>query len=188
MPCVQTMKLEKGAQIVAMAVLPPGIAPSGGDDSEDEASSSAASGAGEDEGGAGGDDPAAVPCLLLVTAQGLGKRVPIAQFRLRSGRIGAGVRAVTLNEGDRLAAVQVVSADGPGAAAGRALASGSDMEEGSQGGNAPTNVLLSTQQGQLVRVPIEGLRLTSRIAKGQRVIKVREGDEVVAATVLTSHQ
>ena len=174
------MKLDKGGQIVGMALLPPGLASEAGDDDEDAPSASASAG-GEEEGGEG---PATEPCLLLVTAQGLGKRTPISQFRLR-GRVGQGVRAATLNPGDRLAVVQLVSADLPGAAAAAATSSTDSDDERRGGGGAPTDVLLSTQQGQLVRVPIEGLRPSGRAAKGQRVIKVREGDEVAAATVLS---
>ena len=177
------MTLSEGADIVAMAILPKGVAPDGASDEEDEeeASPSASSGAGEDEeAGSSGDTMAAAgPCLLVVTEQGLGKRTPISGFKLTRSRTGKGVKALRLNPGDRLAAAQVVE-DGSGAAGGAAISSTDDDA-------APrvSDVLLSTQQGQLVRVPITSIRVIGRTAKGQRVVKVREGDVVVAATVLS---
>ena len=184
------MTLTKGTDIVAMAILPPGIVPDGSDDEdaagtdpeglsgvvdahEADYEAQAALDIGEvaDASGAdGGSGPAAAgPHLLLVTQQGLGKRMSISEIRLRSGRTGVGIRAMQLNQGDRLAAVQVV---------------GEPLGDGKHAGDAAADVLLSTQQGQLVRVPVADINMHSRMAKGHRLVKVREGDEVVAATVI----
>ena len=201
------MTLGKGAEIVGMALLPAGIAPEGSFDEEDllleespeeepsEAAAGSLAAASGSSGGGGGGEPTD-PCLLLVTRHGLGKRCLISDFRIRSSRTGKGVRSLRLNAGDRLAAVQVVGSVVPpaGAAAGEAGVSGSDSEDersGQSGGGvaaaapAHSDVLLSTQQGQLVRVPMRGISILSRQAKGLRLVKVREGDEVVAATMLS---
>lgn len=189
------MTLAEGAEIVAMAILPAGVVPEVAPDEPEEeeeeegavATSSISLGEDEVEGeedGSAGDVADIGPCLLLVSRQGLGKRTPIADFRLRAGRTGRGIKALKLNPGDRLAAVQVVGVAAGAKAAEGGAESGSEQEErGSRGG--PADVLLSTQQGQLVRVPISRIRVYGRAARGRRVIKVRENDEVIAATVLS---
>lgn len=185
LPCsVQSMRLGKGDEVVAMAILPAGIAPEASMDEEDEEARAAAAAASlgeEDEVAEGGAD-AAGPCLLIVTEQGLGKRCLISEFRLRS-RTCMGVRAALLNPGDRLAAVQVVGAGATAPPRG----SDTDTDEQKSAGN-DTDVLLSTEQGQLVRVPIHGLRLLARATKGSKLVKVREGDRVLAATVLSNRK
>jgi DNA gyrase subunit A len=185
------MILSDGAEIVAMAVLPAGVAPQGGEEEEEEAAAAADDGEGEEEEdesvvvGGGGDAEAGAgdsgPHLLLVTAQGQGKRVRVSDFRVKTGRVGQGVRAINLKAGDRLAAMQLVGA--PGGAAAAAADSGSDAE-GAAAPPAAGDVLLSTHQGQLVRVPVGPIRVMGPTAKGTRLVRVRDGDEVVAATLL----
>lgn len=172
---LQTMALSDGADIVAMAVLPAGMAPEGSidEDDEDDADATHSGSPGEEE-ASSSEATTAGPCLLVVTQQGLGKRMSISAFPLRSSRTGKGLKAVRLNPGDRLAAAQVVGA-------GVAAASGS----GTDNVRPSEDVLVSTQQGQLVRVPISSISLVAgRATKGHRVVRVREGDEVVAATLL----
>lgn len=50
---------------------------------------------------------ATVPTVLLVTAQGLGKRVPVESFKLQR-RGGMGTIAIKCNAGDKLVALHVV--------------------------------------------------------------------------------
>ena len=50
-----------------------------------------------------------IPTVLLVTAQGLGKRVPAEAFQLQH-RNGKGNIAIKCNTGDKLMALHVVSA------------------------------------------------------------------------------
>ena len=180
------MKLSKGTHIVAMSILPAGIAPEASSSDDEEEEEEAPAGAAAAAAGAaapGSGSPAAAaeeeagPCLLLVTQQGLGKRTPISDFRVHSSRTGKGVKALRLNPGDRLATVQVVGIAAPGSTA----SSGGGGEE--EAGSA--DVLVSTQQGLLVRVPISDIRISSRQAKGFRLVRVQEEDEVVAATVLS---
>ena len=193
------MRLSEDAAIVAMAILPQGMVPEGSIDEEDEddgsapATSSGSGSPGEEEeaDGAAAAAAAAGPYLLLVSAQGLGKRTPISEFRLLSGRTGKGMKCMKLNAGDRLAAAQVVGvAPQPAAAAPATGSSDEDGPGGSGGGGdgSEPDVLLSTQQGQLVRVPMSSISVIGRNTKGRRVVKVREGDEVAAATVLSKRQ
>lgn len=46
-------------------------------------------------------------CFSPLVAQGMGKRVPLDSFRIQN-RGGMGLKSIKLNEGDRLAAVEVV--------------------------------------------------------------------------------
>lgn len=96
--------------------------------------------------------------------QGLGKRVPISSFRLSKGRIGKGMKAVKVNEGDAVAAAMVVGTSKAGA----------DGED----------ILISTVNGMVLRVPATSCHIYSRNAKGSTVVKVREGDEVSAVAVI----
>ncbi|EFN51479.1 hypothetical protein CHLNCDRAFT_56398 [Chlorella variabilis] len=174
----KSMTLSKGTDIVAMAILPAGIVAEGPNDedylsiegshdmdySEGKAAETPAESSSNEEQSAG-------PYLLLVTQQGLGKRTCISEFRLRA-RTGSGIQALRLNLGDRLAAVQDESSATKTSSSGRKPEAGAD-------------VVLSTQQGQLVRVPVADVNIHSRFAKGHRLVKVRQGDEVVAATVLS---
>ena len=42
------------------------------------------------------------------------------------------------------------------------------------------DLLIGTEQGQMIRVPVNSIRITHRKAKGVRVINLYEGDSVVA--------
>ena len=81
--CVQGMRLERKETLVGMSILSASV------------TSAAAA-----EGGA-------TPTVLLVTAQGLGKRLPAEAFKLQH-RAGMGNIAIKCNDGDRLMALHVV--------------------------------------------------------------------------------
>lgn len=101
--------------------------------------------------------------------QGLGKRVPVSLFRVKKNRRGKGLTAIRLSAGDALAAADVVGA----------ARDGKDCTQ--------EDALISTVNGMLLRVPISQVAKTSRYAKGHRVVKVKEGDEVSAVTAI-QHQ
>ena len=81
--CVQGMRLERKETLVGMSIL----------------SASVTSAAATKRG--------ATPTVLLVTAQGLGKRLPAEAFKLQH-RAGVGNIAIKCNAGDRLMALHVV--------------------------------------------------------------------------------
>lgn len=83
------MRLERNETLVGMSIL----------------SASVTSAAG----GKGGGGGSATPTVLLVTAQGLGKRLPAEVFKLQH-RAGVGNIAIKCNAGDRLMALHVVCA------------------------------------------------------------------------------
>ena len=92
------MALAKSETLIGMSILPASVASAmesegGSQESEEEDSS--------------GGSTTATPSVLLVTAQGLGKRVPVAAFKLQH-RAGKGNIAIKCNPGDRLVALHVV--------------------------------------------------------------------------------
>ncbi|KAL3143174.1 hypothetical protein ABBQ38_002033 [Trebouxia sp. C0009 RCD-2024] len=103
---------------------------------------------------------AASPTVLLVTAQGLGKRVPVEAFPLQR-RAGMGNIAIKCNPGDRLVALHVV-----------------DHGEGSE-----TDVLLGSEQGLMTRIALDKIALhKGRSGKGMRLMKLKDGDSLQTVT------
>ncbi|BDA50481.1 DNA gyrase subunit A [Coccomyxa sp. Obi] len=157
---LKSMGLTGDARLVGMSVLPAGLsAPeaSGSETDDDFAEEDAAQPPEELA-----DSP--VPSLLLVTQQGLGKRVPLDLFRTQ-GRGGKGLRAIKLNEGDCLSALEVVG-----------LGENARDEE----------MLLTTAGGMMNRTAVSNIRRCSRTARGVSVANLQEGDTVQAITVLRS--
>ena len=89
----------------------------------------------------------------------------ISSFRLQ-GRIGRGTRAVRLGLGDSLATA--ILAGGPGEAS-------MDLQQ---------DILISTANGMLLRVAVKDVAVLSRLAKGHRIVKLRDGDEVGTVTIV----
>jgi DNA gyrase subunit A len=99
---------------------------------------------------------AAEQFVLTATELGFGKRSSSFEFRV-SGRGGKGIRATDptkLKEiGPLVAAFPVEDTD---------------------------EIMLVTNGGQLIRVPVEGIRIVSRASKGVRVFSTGEGERVVS--------
>jgi DNA gyrase subunit A len=99
---------------------------------------------------------AAEQFVLTTTEQGYGKRSSSYEFRV-SGRGGKGIRATDptkLKEiGYLVAAFPVEMSD---------------------------QIMLVSDGGQLIRVPVDGIRITSRASKGVRVFNTAEGEKVVS--------
>jgi len=96
--------------------------------------------------------------LLLVTANGYGKRVPLSDIPSQR-RGGKGVIGIKLDK-----------ITGPVVAA---LLVGDDDE-----------VALSTASGKVIRFPTSQVSTFSRYARGVRLIRVNEGDQVASAVVI----
>ena len=99
---------------------------------------------------------AAEQFVLTATQFGYGKRSSSFEFRV-TGRGGKGIRATDptkLGEiGPLVAAFPVEPAD---------------------------QIMLVTDGGQLIRVPVDGIRITSRASKGVRVFNTASGEKVVS--------
>ncbi len=92
--------------------------------------------------------------VLVVTQKGYGKRTQLEDYRLQS-RGGVGVKTV-----------QITNKTG--------LVVGARMV------NSDDVLMLSTSQGTLIKMPMEGIRHVGRVAQGVILIRLEEGDEVTA--------
>ncbi|TFG25754.1 MAG: DNA gyrase subunit A, partial [Promethearchaeota archaeon] len=92
--------------------------------------------------------------VLTLTKNGYGQRTLIKEYR-KTGRAAKGVINISLSEeeDDKVIAIKIAK----------------DMD-----------LLIGTEQGQMIRVPVNSIRITHRKAKGVRVINLYEGDSVVA--------
>lgn len=92
--------------------------------------------------------------ILTLTENGYGQRTPVKEYR-KTGRGAKGVKNITLDQKkkDKVIAIKIAK---------------------------HMDLLIGTEQGQVIRVPVDSIRITHRKAKGVRVIKLYEGDSVVA--------
>ncbi|MEB3322085.1 MAG: DNA gyrase C-terminal beta-propeller domain-containing protein, partial [Synechococcaceae cyanobacterium] len=146
---VRAMNLRSGDSLVSMDVLPAELA-------DRVARSAEEAGEGEDE----SEEVAASegPWVLVASASGLGKRVPVDQFRLQK-RAGMGLRAMKFRrEADTLVGLRVL---GPG-------------EE----------LLLVSERGVIVRVAADAIPQQSRAATGVRLQRLDAGDRLVEVVLV----
>ncbi len=92
--------------------------------------------------------------ILTLTQKGYGQRTYVKEYR-KTGRSAKGVKNITLNKAknDEVIAIKIAK---------------------------HMDLLVGTEQGQVIRVPVDSIRITHRTAKGVRVIKLYENDSVVA--------
>ncbi|MFX0011263.1 MAG: DNA gyrase subunit A [Candidatus Hermodarchaeota archaeon] len=92
--------------------------------------------------------------ILTLTENGNGQRTYVKEYR-KTGRGAKGVKNITLDEtkNDKVIAIKIAK---------------------------HMDLLIGTEQGQVIRVPVDSIRITHRKAKGVRVIKLYENDYVVA--------
>jgi len=147
---VRAMTLRPGDQLVSMDVLPVELA----DRVE-------GSGAGEAEEEVEPEDDLSVsdgPWVLVASASGLGKRVPVDQFRLQK-RAGMGLRCMKFRrDGDVLVGLKVLGAG----------------EE----------VLLVSERGVIVRMQADAVPQQSRAATGVRLQRLDAGDRLAEVVLV----
>ncbi len=92
--------------------------------------------------------------ILTLTKNGHGQRTKVKEYR-KTGRGAKGVKNISLNleKQDEVIASRIAH---------------------------HMDLLIVTEQGQVIRVPIDSIRITHRKAKGVRVIRLYENDSVVA--------
>jgi len=90
--------------------------------------------------------------VLTLTRNGYGQRTQIKEYR-KTGRAAKGVINITLKEeeNDKVIAIRIAE---------------------------DKDLLIGTEQGQVIRVPVDSIRITHRKAKGVRVINLYENDLV----------
>jgi DNA gyrase subunit A len=155
---VRAMTLRPGDSLVSMDVLPAELADRVASIS---ASDSSAADSSDDEGeeGEGDDTPASDgPWVLVASASGLGKRVPVDQFRLQK-RAGMGLRAMKFRrDGDELVGLKVLGAG----------------EE----------LLLVSEKGVIVRTQADAVPQQSRAATGVRLQRLDAGDRLAEVVLV----
>jgi DNA gyrase subunit A len=94
--------------------------------------------------------------ILNVSENGYGKRSSSYEFRV-TGRGGKGIRATDTSKVDeiglQIAAFPVLPSD---------------------------QLMLVTSGGQLIRVPVDGIRIAGRATKGVTIFRTSDGDKVVS--------
>ena len=94
--------------------------------------------------------------LLTVTENGYGKRTPFGEYRVqRRGGKGLIANDLTAKTGDLVTALSVHDTDA---------------------------IMIVTRQGTMIRMPVDGVRVTGRSAQGVKLIDLAEGDVVMSAT------
>ena len=143
---VRSMNLRKGDSLVSMDVLPAELA-------DQIAASADDAGDGDDAGDVAETAVAAEgPWVLVASASGLGKRVPVTQFRLQK-RAGMGLRAMKFRtDSDELVGLRVLGAG----------------EE----------LLLVSEKGVIVRTSADAIPQQSRAATGVRLQRLDKGDRL----------
>ncbi len=92
--------------------------------------------------------------LLTVCERGIGKRTPLADYPVK-GRGTGGVIAIRATEkSGEVVGVRIVRDE--------------------------DDLMVITDRGKLIRMPVDGLRVMSRITTGVRIIRLEEGERVVA--------
>jgi DNA gyrase subunit A len=99
------------------------------------------------------------PWLLMATASGLGKRVPLSHFRL-SARGTYGVFCIKLADKDSLVSLHEVNGG---------------KEDGE-------DCLVATKSGMMIRTPVSGFNIVGRQAKGVRVVRMQGTDLLSSVT------
>jgi len=92
--------------------------------------------------------------LLTITENGYGKRSPIEEYR-KTHRGSKGVRTIITNE--RNGPVLWVR----------------EVEEDDE-------IMLTSQDGMMVRIPVNGIRVQGRNTMGVTIMKLNKGDKVVS--------
>jgi DNA gyrase subunit A len=151
---VKSMSLKKGDELISMDILPSQVIAQMVEASAEDATDDIDENITEDTTVPAGEGP----WILVVTTGGLGKRVPVTQFRLQN-RAGMGVLAIKFRKkGDRLAALRVVNAD----------------EE----------MMIVTNRGIIIRQAINAISPQSRMATGVRVQKLDDDDAIMAVALV----
>ncbi len=138
---VRSMNLRNGDSLVSMDVLPKELADQVATSSEEDV-----------EDGSDTSTTTEGPWVLVASATGLGKRVPVTQFRLQK-RAGMGLRAMKFRrDGDELVGLRV-------------LGHGEEL-------------LLVTERGVIVRTSADKIPQQSRAATGVRLQRLDSGDHL----------
>ncbi len=155
---VRSMSLKKGDELIGMDVLPSQVVNAIAEAAEADTGTEALE-MGVVEGEEVLEEAASPgPWVLVVTTGGLGKRVPVGQFRLQK-RAGMGVMAIKFRKkGDQIAALRVV--------------------------NPGDEMMIVTSRGIIIRQAVDAISPQSRMATGVRVQKLDADDAILAVALV----
>jgi DNA gyrase subunit A len=148
---VRAMSLRNGDELISMDILPSQVveavvqATESGSNSDDD----------DDTVTNGSEDG---PWVLVITASGLGKRVPVAKFRLQN-RAGMGLMAIKFRKGDDTLASLLVVGEGD-------------------------ELMLVTNRGIIIRQRVNDISIQSRPATGVRLQRLDAEDAIAAVAVV----
>ncbi|WP_088891892.1 DNA gyrase subunit A [Leptolyngbya ohadii] len=146
---VRAMSLREGDELISMDILPSQVVAQVAEADAPES---------ESEEVLDNETSQQGPWALVITTGGLGKRVPVTQFRLQN-RAGMGLRAIKFRkQGDRLAALQVVNED--------------------------DEIVIVSSRGIIIRQAVKAISCQSRAATGVRVQRLDEDDAIVAVALV----
>ncbi|MCA9364992.1 MAG: DNA gyrase subunit A [Candidatus Moranbacteria bacterium] len=99
--------------------------------------------------------------LLVITENGMGKRTTLSAYKIQK-RGGTGIRTANIDaKTGSIVGAYVVNAD-----------------------DAEADLIVTSQKGQIIRIPIKSIPVLGRSTKGVKIMKPRAGDTLSAATVL----
>ncbi|MBD2230194.1 DNA gyrase subunit A [Phormidium tenue] len=144
---VRAMSLRDGDELISMDILPSQVveavqAAENDDDDDDTITNGSESG----------------PWVLVITASGLGKRVPVAKFRLQN-RAGMGLMAIKFRKRDDTLASLLVVGEGD-------------------------ELMLVTNRGIIIRQRVNDISIQSRPATGVRLQRLDAEDAIAAVAVV----
>ncbi|EDX84523.1 DNA gyrase, A subunit [Synechococcus sp. PCC 7335] len=146
---VKSMSLREGDQLISMDILPSQVVEEveGAIDDSDEDADELAN---ADQG----------PWVLVVSSGGLGKRVPVSNFRLQN-RAGMGLVAMKFRkDGDELVALRIAGPD--------------------------DELMIVSQRGIIMRQSVDAISVQSRMATGVQLQRL-DSDDAIAAVALVPH-
>jgi DNA gyrase subunit A len=99
--------------------------------------------------------------LLIITENGYGKRTDLKQYKIQK-RGGSGIKtAKVTSKTGRVVGALIINMD-----------------------EIDTDVIITSEKGQIIRIPLQSVSILGRATQGVRVMKPQPGDKVAAITVL----
>ncbi|MGB5972908.1 MAG: DNA gyrase C-terminal beta-propeller domain-containing protein, partial [Nodosilinea sp.] len=147
---VRAMALRNGDELISMDILPSQVV-----EAVEANASEMASDSDDDDDTTGGEIG---PWALIITASGLGKRVPVSKFRLQN-RAGMGLMAIKFRKDDDALAALLIVGDGD-------------------------ELMLVTNRGIIIRQRVNDISIQSRPATGVRLQRLDVEDAIAAVAVV----
>ncbi|MFZ2882230.1 MAG: DNA gyrase C-terminal beta-propeller domain-containing protein, partial [Candidatus Moraniibacteriota bacterium] len=99
--------------------------------------------------------------LLVITENGYGKRSDIKYYKIQK-RGGSGIKTASITtKTGKLVGANIINID-----------------------NLEADLILTSEKGQIIRIPLKSISSLGRATQGVRVMKPQAGDKVAATAVL----